>query len=183
MLFLGNTAIALCMTSASAWLRTSLRNGMAARVLTIAVFLALMVVPFLGQLIIDPDFIEEIDDTIPFVIRLSPLAPTILAIDIAAENMPIWHAAEVFVPTLLYGLFAVLFWVLTEARVVTVRKAVEAHRARQIARASAAVAPPTLIEERRRSVPPGRRSSAPPDADPATVAAAVAGDDEPEGAA
>lgn len=182
-LFLGNTAIALCMTSASAWLRTSLRNGMAARVLTIAVFLALMVVPFLGQLIIDPDFIEEIDDTIPFVIRLSPLAPTILAIDIAAENMPIWHAAEVFVPTLLYGLFAVLFWVLTEARVVTVRKAVEAHRARQIARASAAVAPPTLIEERRRSVPPGRRSSAPPDADPATVAAAVAGDDEPEGAA
>ena len=182
-LFLGNTAIALCMASASAWLRTVLRNGLAARVLTIAVFLALIVVPFLGQLIIDPDFIDDIDDTIPFIIRLSPLAPTILAIDIAGENMPIWHAAEVFVPTLLYGAFAVLFWVLTEARVVTVRKAVEAHRARQIARASAAVAPPTLIEERRRSVPPGLRSSAPPEEEAAVVATVAPRDDEPEGTA
>jgi hypothetical protein len=161
-LFLGNTAIALSLASASAWLRTVLRNGLAARVLTVAVFLAITVVPFLGQLIIDPDFIEKLDDTIPFVIRLSPLAPTILAVDLSAGDMPLWHAAEVFVPTLLYGLFAVLFWVLTEARVISVRKAVEAHRARQIARAAAATAPPTLIEERRRSVPPGRRSSAPP---------------------
>ncbi len=189
-LFLGNTAIALCMASASAWLRTLLRNGLAARVLTIAVFLALAVVPFLGQLILDPDFIDKLDDAIPFVIRLSPLAPTILSIDLASENMPLWHAAEVFVPTLLYGALAVVFWALTELRVRTVRQAVEAHRARQLARAAAAVAPPALIEERRRSVPPGRRSSAPPQVEagpPAEVEAGAPADawaappDEPKG--
>ena len=173
-LFLGNTAIALCLASAGTWLRTVLRNGLAARVLTISMFLALMIVPFLGQLIIEPDFLDDLDDAIPFIIRLSPLAPTILSIDIASENMPLWHAAEVFVPTLLYGLMAVLFWVLTEARVVGVRKAVEAHRARQIARAAAAIAPPTLIEERRRSVPPARGPSAPPAVPAAPPAAASA---------
>jgi ABC-type transport system involved in multi-copper enzyme maturation permease subunit len=134
-LAVGNGAAALALCGLAAYLRAMLRNGLAARVLALAVLFGAIVVPLLAQLVWDPRAFDRLDGHTPMLIRLTPISPTILAIQLAADEIPAWRAWEVLVPGVLYGLLALLFWVLVEARVRVVRQAVAAHRARQAERA------------------------------------------------
>src|SRR5262249_27326981 len=78
---------------------------------------------------------------------------SVLAISIAGDASRVGWGAAVVIPTMLYGLAAVLFWVLVEARARSVRKAVDAWRLRRDARVKAMVEQRAAEAAHRTSVP------------------------------
>jgi len=183
-LAIGNSAVALSAVSFGAWLRVMLRNGIASRVLTIATLLTVAILPFLMALIIDPDSLEHLSSDLPFVVQLSPLAPAILGVAVADGTATSASALLVVVPTALYGLTAVLFWTLVEARVVAVRKLDAARRAEREERARTSRPSLPLLQRRSRPshpVPPSNEASTQAEATP--PAALAAGEDATAAAA
>jgi len=152
-LAIGQAMTAVFMASFGSWLRVVLRNGIAARVLAIAVMFTLSILPFLFALILDPDSLDRLDHDIPFVIWLAPSLPEILGANIAGGEMRPGTAAAVLIPTVIYGLGAALFWVMLEARVVGARKTDRARREQRAERARSS----------RPSIPLLQRASRPSD--------------------
>lgn len=121
------------------WLRLMLRNGLAARVLTLAVLAGAVLLPFLGTMILDPHALDRMDREIPPLLMISPLLPDILAIDVGLEHdMPAYETFRVIVPVMGYGLCALALWIAVEVRCVRARRLLAERRARLLAR----VAPP-----------------------------------------
>lgn len=153
----GHAAVAAFLAALAEWLRVSLRSGLAARVLTIAAFAALCIVPFLFSLILDPDSLQRMDDEIPLLVHITPLQPSILGLLMVEEEVGLADGLLVAIPAVAYGLGAAFFWVLVEAQARSARRAdAERRRARD--------------ERMRTSQPPTpvlQRASAPPDPAPA----------------
>ncbi|AKF07668.1 ABC transporter permease [Sandaracinus amylolyticus] len=157
-LAVGNAAVGMFAAAVSAWLRLVLRNGLAARVLTLALLSAAVLLPFLMTLVIDDDALSRLNREIPAPLMLSPLLPTILAFDIGLEHdMPLWEATRALVPAVGYGLLAIAAWIAVEARGVAARKAMQERKQRLVARSEAERAA-------RASTPPLAPPSAPADA-------------------
>ena len=152
---LGHLAIALFVLCAGALARVLLRSGVAARVLTIALFLALVILPFLVALLLDADGLRDMDDAPPMLLRFTPIFHLILGVQIVDEGA-ISRAAEVAAPVFFYGLMAFVCWLSIEARVRSVRKQVDGQRTERDRRASDVA-----------------RSSSEPLASPVSVAAAL----------
>ncbi|UJR79736.1 ABC transporter permease [Sandaracinus amylolyticus] len=137
-LAIGNAAVGMFAAAVAAWLRLVLRNGLAARVLTLALLSAAVLLPFLMTLVIDDDALSRLNREIPAPLMLSPLLPTILAFDIGVErDMPLWEATRALVPALGYGLLAVAAWIAVEARGAAARKTMEERKQRLVARSEA----------------------------------------------
>jgi hypothetical protein len=166
-LALGQAVVATFVLALGTWLRVVLRNGIASRVLSIAVMAMLSIVPILLALIIDPDSIDRLDDAIPFVVQLSPTMPDILAVNVANEDMPAATGTLVVIPAIVYGLGAALFWVLVEARVAAVRR-VDAERRREREERVRTSRPSIPLLQRRSRISGGGES---PDSSPADPAA------------
>lgn len=147
----GNAAVAVFTVSLGTWLRTVLHNGIAARVLAMAAFAALCIVPFLMALIIDPSSLDRMEDAIPLLVQLSPVMPTILAVNVAEGDLGLGAAGLVMVPVVVYGLGAALFWVLTEVSVRRAKAAEKARRERREQRVRTSEPPVPLLQ--RESVP------------------------------
>lgn len=125
---IGQTAVVLAFLAFGTWLRLVTQNGIASRALVVVAFVAAIAVPLLAQLVIDPDFVDHANRGVPFMLRLSPIGPAWLAIAMTDSADKLELAPGIVVPTLLYGLVALLFTVLVEARVVSVRRAVATWR-------------------------------------------------------
>ncbi|MDQ3034961.1 MAG: ABC transporter permease, partial [Myxococcota bacterium] len=132
---IGNAAVGLFVAAVASWLRLALRNGLAARVLTLALIAAAVLLPFLVTLVIDDDALGRLNREIPLPMMVSPLLPTILGIAIGLERdmLPL-EAMRVVVPAIGYGLLAVAAWIAVEARCVIARRAMAERRRRLIAR-------------------------------------------------
>lgn len=154
----GTAAVCLFVTSFGAWLRVVLRSGVAARVLTIAAVLVLIVLPLLTSVIIDSDSLDNLDDDPPFLVRFTPIMHFILGIEIADDGQ-VHRIAEVLVPVVTYGLAAAFFWVLLESRVRRIRTAVNEQRAKREEAAAEAA------RSRSSFIPPALASNPPPSGD------------------
>lgn len=119
----GGLAMLLFISGMGAYLRLLLKSGIAARVLTLAVMFFLVVVPFIVALAIDVNSMDRLDDDFPIVMYIDPIAPMIVAVNVASDNMGVLEGFAVLVPSSLYGLFGVLFWGLVEARARQAKKA------------------------------------------------------------
>ena len=127
-LAVGHLAVLAFVASFGTWLRIVLRSGIAARVLAFAAICAMAIVPFLFALIIDPDSLDRLDDEIPLMVTLSPLLPTILAVNVADGELSPFSSAMVMVTVVVYGCLAAFFWVLVEARCAKVKRIAEEQR-------------------------------------------------------
>ena len=172
-LALGNGAIAAFLLTFGAFLRTTLRSGIAARVLAIAAFVAMCILPFLFALILDPDSFDRIDDHVPLPVHLSPVQPAIIAAQLADQEIDAVQALQVLIPTVLYGMLAFFFWTLIELRVRAVRREDEARRAARDERVRTSHAPVPILQ---------RASQAPPEPKAAETPSAAASDAEPAAA-
>ncbi len=159
----GYAAVGLFLLMFGAWLRIVLRSGVASRVVALSTLAGLGILPFLSAVLIDPSSLQDMDDHMPLLVRLTPISPIITSVLIVNDEQ-ITRALEVLVPVAFYGLLALFFWTLVEARVRGVRKLVSEQRAARERRA----------EEAARSRP----SFMPPDTPEAaaTLAAIAAGE-------
>ena len=156
---LGTASVCLFALTFGAWLRVVLRSGIASRVLTLAVLLAMVIVPLLMAVILDPDSLDDIDDDdAPLLVRLTPFMHFILGMEIADDG-DTWRFVEVAVTVAVYGLAALFFWGLLEARVRKVAGLVKEQRAAREKRAEEAAA---------------QRTSFAPPASPEAIAEAAA---------
>jgi len=153
--------IVLFVASLGAWLRAVLHNGIASRVLAVAACLGATIVPFLAALILDPDSLDNLKTDAPLLVRFSPAWPAVLASYIADKDVPAYRALEVLIPAVVYGLLAVFFWVMLEARIVSVRKMAEATRRRREERARQSIPSVPLLQ--RPSRPSGHLKPQPAD--------------------
>jgi ABC-type transport system involved in multi-copper enzyme maturation permease subunit len=127
---LGAAIVASFVAALGAWLRIALRHGLAARVLSLSVVLALAILPFLVALVISPDSLDDLDDVSPFPIRFSVLEPLMIAIQMVDGRYDEYAAAGIVFPAATYGLFATAFVVLVETRVISARRASAKRRER-----------------------------------------------------
>ena len=97
-------------------LRLKLGSGAAARGIVLAGLIALTIGPLLAQIILDARAMDRMDDTIPPLLRIAPIAPWLLAFGIEDEG-PARRVVEVLVTLVLYGGAGVIFWGLVEAHV------------------------------------------------------------------
>jgi len=146
-----------------AWLRIVLRSGVASRVIALSTLAGLGILPFLAAVLLDPSSLQDMDTDMPLLVRLTPISPIITAILIVDDN-ELWRLPEVLVPVAFYGLLALFFWTLVEARVRSVRKLVSEQRVLREKRAEEAA------QSRPSFMPPANASAA------ATVAAIASGE-------
>jgi ABC-type transport system involved in multi-copper enzyme maturation permease subunit len=139
----GNAAICFFFLSFGVWLRVMLRNGIASRILAIAALMTMAILPFLFAVIIDPNSVENLDESIPFFVQLSPNAPTIVAFDITSGEMEVTGAMYAALPVLMYTAFGGIFWVLVEVRCAKVQRLDDERRAKrdELARTSEPTVP------------------------------------------
>jgi hypothetical protein len=151
-LALGHTVIAWFFAALAAWLRLVLRNGLASRVLTLALVAGAVMVPLLVTLILAPNALERLDTEVPPLFMLSPILPTVLALAIGLENdLQVPEAFRVVVPVLGYGLLAVALWIAVEVRGVRARRLMDERRRRL---ASLGQPPPAPTAEPAPTAPP-----------------------------
>jgi hypothetical protein len=184
----GNSAVAVFLLALGAWLRIVLRSGIAARVLSLAGFVAACILPFLFALILDPDSFDRISGALPIPLHVSPVQPSMVGALVLDGDMSHAAALQVLIPTVFYGVLAFFFWTLVEVRVHKVRREDDARRAarEELMRTSQ---PPVPILQRA-SAPPAEPQQAPPsepaerDSDePADVRPVAAAPDAPTGEA
>ncbi len=170
-LAIGNAAVGCFLAGLVAWLRQTLRNAMAARVLAMAAMAALVMLPFLVTLILEPRALDRLDRDIPTLVYLSPMLPTILGVAVGVEqDMHPEEALAVIITVVGYGLLALVAWIAVEAQVVLARRRTEERQARWAApvSASAAATPPPSAS---RAIDEPSRPASPPA--PATEAIAA----------
>ncbi|MBO6934117.1 MAG: hypothetical protein JJ863_04060 [Deltaproteobacteria bacterium] len=131
---LGHAAVALFVLCSGALMRVVIRSGIAARVLSIAMFIGLIILPFLATLLIESGSMSHIDDDPPFLIRFTPIFHMILAWQVL-EDHELHRAVEIAAPLFFYGLLAFVCWLGIEGRVRRVRVLVEKQRAEREKRA------------------------------------------------
>ena len=129
---LGNAVTCAFLLCLGVFVRIVVRSGVAARILANAVFIALVLVPFLIVLVIDAALLERIDEHPPLVVRLTPIFHAILAVNIHQDDTP-RRAVEVVPELLFYGAGALALWLATESRVIAIGKAVAARRQARLA--------------------------------------------------
>jgi ABC-type transport system involved in multi-copper enzyme maturation permease subunit len=144
---IGTATIAASVAAIGGWFRVVLRHGLAARVLTLALYIAFTLVPLLAALIVDTESFDQLDDRSPLPVRFSVIEPMLIAIQ-TADSGSIGHALWIVVPATIYGGLALLFWILVELFVRKARVQSDARRAR-----FAAMPPPASIVPARRSRP------------------------------
>jgi hypothetical protein len=149
----GGLAVLLFISGLGAYLRVILKSGIAARVLVIATMFFLVVVPFIVSLAIDQSSMDRLDDDFPFVMYIDPIAPLIVGVNVASGEMDALQALGVVLPSLLYGLGGVLFWMLVEAKSRAGKKADEALRRSRDLRARASQPEAPLLQHRVSSIP------------------------------
>ena len=131
---LGHVVVGLFMLCSGELLRVVIRSGIAARVLSIALFIGLIILPFLVTLLIESGSMRNIDDEPPFLIRFTPIFHMMLGYEILDDH-ELERAVEVAAPLFFYGLMAFVCWLGIEARVRTVRGLVTKQRAEREQRA------------------------------------------------
>jgi hypothetical protein len=132
----GNLVAALFVATIGAWLRITLRSGLASRVLTACLFVVAVVLPMIAQLVVAPDGFFRSDESVPLLVQLSPLCPFFVAGALAEGNLRADEAAVALAPLAVYVVAALGFAGLTGRRVAAIRAEQEARRARQVARAA-----------------------------------------------
>ncbi|MCA9612353.1 MAG: ABC transporter permease [Polyangiales bacterium] len=135
----GYAAVGLFTLMFGTWLRIVLRSGVASRVIALSTLAGLGILPFLAAVLIDPSSLQDMDDHMPLLVRLTPISPIITAIIIVDDN-EVFRTLEVLVPVAFYGMLALFFWTLVEARVRNVRKLVAEQRVLRERRAEEAAA-------------------------------------------
>jgi hypothetical protein len=131
----GNISVCFFFLSFGVWLRVMLRNGVAARVLAIASIMTAAILPFLFAVIVDPSSFDNLDEEIPFVIQLSPNAPSMVAGAMAAGEMHAEASLYSVLSVLMYAAFGGIFWVLVEVRCAKVQRIDEERRVKRDERA------------------------------------------------
>ena len=159
----GYAAVGLFVQMFGAWLRIVLRSGVASRVIALSTLAGLGILPFLAAVLIDPGSLQDMDTDMPLLVRLTPISPIITAILIVDDD-EVWRLAEVLLPVAFYGLMALFFWTLVEARVRSVRNLVSEQRVLREKRAEEAA------QSRPSFMPPANATAA------ATVAAIASGE-------
>ncbi|MCB9599716.1 MAG: ABC transporter permease [Sandaracinus sp.] len=135
----GYAAVGLFTLMFGTWLRIVLRSGVASRVIALSTLAGLAILPFLAAVLIDPSSLQDMDDHMPLLVRLTPISPIITAVLIVDDN-EVFRTLEVLVPVAFYGMLALFFWTLVEARVRNVRKLVAEQRVLREKRAEEAAA-------------------------------------------
>ncbi len=130
LLALGGLVIALFTATLATLLRLILDNGVAARVLTLAVLLATIVLPFMVALLIDVRSIEQLDYTTPLPLMISVLDPFVVAVQIADGHGTAASAIELSISLGLYSVLAVVFGSLVFLRVHRAKRFAALQRAR-----------------------------------------------------
>lgn len=178
----GNAAICAFVAAVASWLRLMLRNGLAARVLALALIAGAVLLPFLVTLVIDDDALGRLDREVPLPMMLSPLLPTILGFAIGLErDMHPMEALRVVVPAIGYGLVAVAAWIAVEARCVQAKRMLADRRRRLLERVTAAAAPAPLAAPTITAAPVSAGAAAPTSPSAPEPAAAPERDPAPEG--
>ncbi|MAQ19396.1 MAG: hypothetical protein CMN30_31930 [Sandaracinus sp.] len=124
---LGHVAVGLFVLCSGALIRVLLRSGVAARVLSQAFLIGLIILPFLIVLLGEADGFRHMDDRTPLPIRFTPIFHLILGIAIV-DDEELSRVVEVAAPVFFYGLMAFACWLALEGRVRRVRKEVDARR-------------------------------------------------------
>lgn len=118
----GMATVALFTAAFGTWMRMLLRNGLAARVVTCALLGALAAGPFILVLLIDPNSLDRLDRHAPLLINFSAAYPMVLAAQIAdGSGLVLESVLRLAVTVIIYGLLALGFWVMVEARVRAAR--------------------------------------------------------------
>ena len=126
----GAAVVAWFTVAFGSWLRMVLRHGLAARVLTGALLVALAILPFLFGLIVDPDSIGRLERHAPLSVHFSVAYPLVLAVQVSDQNVGPRDWLRILVPVVAYGLMAFGFWAVVEARVRVARRDSDLRRAR-----------------------------------------------------
>ncbi len=124
----GGLAVAAFAATLGAYLRVVLANGLAARVLTLAIVAAGAVLPLMAALLVSPSSLDDLNHRSPLLVTFSVLEPLFLAVQtVERGGAAVWQIA---IPVALSGGAAIVFGVLVEQRVKAAREARAARRAR-----------------------------------------------------
>ncbi|MEM1417455.1 MAG: ABC transporter permease [Myxococcota bacterium] len=172
-LTLGNAAVGAALATFGATLRVALKSGVAARVLTLAVAVGLVILPLLLQVVTDAEALAGRRADVPLSMLLSPIGHLLVGGRVLDEQWAGPRFMEGLVPIAMYGLAALLCFGVLAARVRRVRSEVHAAREARVERARLRAAerhsqpsvppPPAALEDLAQEV--ARRASEPPAAD------------------
>ncbi len=170
---LGGIAVLSALAATAAFLRSLLRNGAAARLLAVVIFVGVTFASMVGAAVVNPRVIDRLDHYVPPLVALSPIGPVVLAarslshVVISEEEIGTGLSACV-----VYGGLALALWLAVEVRSRKVRGLVDAHRAQLLSRLGPA--PKSSGESA-----PATRPATTPDARSATASASAAADAGP----
>lgn len=186
----GHACIGAFCAALTAWLRLVLRNGLAARIVTLAVLGAAFVVPMLGTLIMAPSALDRLDLEIPPWFSFSPVLPALVAGGLTLgdrHRLPEHEAWRVLLPVLGYGLLALALWIAVEVRCVQARRRHAERRRRLMQRSAELGASPAPAGAACRALGPAEpgpaepspAASSPAEPRPAAPGLAASGAQEP----
>jgi hypothetical protein len=134
-LLAGGVSVFAALAATAAWLRSILRNGAAARMLSTVLFIAMVFGSMVVASVLDPRAMDRLDNDVNPIIGLSPVGPFVVALRFVDGSPPDdAELATAAVACLVYGLLALALWLLVEVRARQVAALVEDHRAKLLVR-------------------------------------------------
>jgi len=113
---LASGAVLTAIAGTGAALRSILRNGAAARVLTLALFGGATMIAVVVAVSLDPSALDNLDDDVPAIMGLSPIGPLFTAIAFADDGSSEAAFLTAAVALLGYGILTAALWIFVEAR-------------------------------------------------------------------
>jgi ABC-type transport system involved in multi-copper enzyme maturation permease subunit len=151
----GGIAVLCALAATAAWLRSLLRNGAAARLLAVVLFVGLTFGSMVGAAVLNPRVIDRLDHYVPPLVGMSPIGPMVLAARSLGHDTPSSEELSTgFAACAVYAGLALALWLAVEFRARQVRGLVDAHRAQLLARLGPAPKAATAIPSGDEGEPP-----------------------------
>jgi hypothetical protein len=145
-LALGQSCVAALFAATGTTLRLWLRNGAAARALTVALFAGVILLALIVMTAMDPGSFDRLDREVPPLFALSPMGVVTCAVLIANGHDAVGSWALLAVASLGYAMLAVALWIGVELRVRSAFKLVADRKAKLEGKLSAPTRPAAVPE-------------------------------------
>jgi ABC-type transport system involved in multi-copper enzyme maturation permease subunit len=143
---IGQSAVGACFAGLATTLRLALRNGGAARALSIAIYGGAIFAALILAAALDLDALDHLDRDVSPIFALSPMGPAFCAgiISDRSGSIQMDHWMLLIVSSIGYGFLAAAFWIGVEVRVASAKRAVAERRGRLEAKLAAMTRPASV---------------------------------------